>query len=178
MQRDDDLPFEGRPASPSLPGVLSSAGARLRRSGAAGLVAVMVGAGLLAGCGTSETLTHGYVITPDALAQVPIGSSREQVLLALGTPSTTSTVGNGVFYYITQTTRRQMAFMMPKVIDQRVVAIYFDEQGHVKQIADYGLKDGKVFDFYAQKTPTGGTDFGFIGQVIHGSSTIGPSIGK
>ena len=40
---------------------------------------------------------------PAAIDQVPVGSSREQVLLALGTPSTTATFDNEVFYYISQT---------------------------------------------------------------------------
>ena len=52
-------------------------------------------AAALSGCNTSkmfaglkpgETLTQGYVIDQQAIDLVPVGSSREQVLLALGTP--------------------------------------------------------------------------------------------
>ena len=39
----------------------------------------------------SETITQGYVIDQQSVDSVPVGSSREQVLLALGTPSTTAT---------------------------------------------------------------------------------------
>ena len=75
---------------------------------------------------------------------MPVGSSREQVLLALGTPSTTATFDNEVFYYISQTRTRPVAFMKPKLVDQRILAVYFDEDGRVDQLANYGCKDGKV----------------------------------
>ena len=82
---------------------------------------------------TSETLTQGYVIDQQQIDQVPVGSSREQVLLALGTPSTTATFDNEVFYYISQTRVRRVAFMNPKLVDQRVLAVYFGEDGRVEQ---------------------------------------------
>ncbi len=56
--------------------------------------------------GISETTQHGYVVSPDALQQIPVGSSRDQVLIALGSPSTTADFGNEVFYYISQTRYR------------------------------------------------------------------------
>lgn len=139
------------------------------------IAAFLAGAGLvLAGCNTvstltpGETLTQGYVIDEKALELVPVGSSREQVLLALGTPSTTATFDNEVFYYISQTRRRSAAFMKPKLVDQRVLAVYFGPDGRVKQIAHYGLQDGKVFDFISRTTPTGGRDQNFIAQMITG----------
>ena len=64
-----------------------------------------------------ETITQGYVADEQALELVPVGSSREQVLLALGTPSTTATFDNEVFYYISQTRVRQAAFMKSKLVD-------------------------------------------------------------
>src|SRR6185295_7698132 len=38
--------------------------------------------------GFGQTTQHGYVVSPDALQQVPVGSSKDQVLIALGSPST------------------------------------------------------------------------------------------
>ena len=112
--------------------------------------ALAVGLLALAGCQSSggasafsETTQHGYVVTPEALAQVPVGSSRDQVLIALGSPSTTGEYGGEVFYYISQTRFRAVAFMPDKVVDQHVVAIYFDAKNQVSKVANYGLKDGK-----------------------------------
>jgi outer membrane protein assembly factor BamE (lipoprotein component of BamABCDE complex) len=123
----------------------------------------------------SETTQHGYVVSPDALQQIPVGSSRDQVLIALGSPSTTGTFGNEVFYYISQTRHRSAKFMPEKVVDQHVVAIYFDDKQKVARIANYGLKDGKIFDFVSQTTPTGGLDRSFLQQVFAGLIGFGPS---
>jgi outer membrane protein assembly factor BamE (lipoprotein component of BamABCDE complex) len=99
----------------------------LRRTLAATVAALMLTAcaaqngGMLGGL--SETTQHGYVVSPEALQQIPPGSSKDQVLIALGSPSTTANYGNDVFYYISQTRQRAAAFMADKVIDQRVVAV-------------------------------------------------------
>lgn len=124
----------------------------------------------VSGLTPGETLTQGYVIDQQQIDLVPVGSSREQVLLALGSPSTTATFDNEVFYYISQTRRRSVAFANAKLVDQRILAVYFGEDGRVAQIANYGLKDGKVFDFVSRTTPTGGKDQTFIGQLIAGAT--------
>ncbi len=146
-------------------------------------VVSLAGAGaVLSGCTSaslspSETLTQGYVIDEQALELVPEGSSREQVLLALGSPSTSATFDNEVFYYISQKRVRPVAFMNARLVDQQVMAVYFNEDGRVEQIAHYGLKDGKVFDFVSRTTPTGGKDQGFVGQLLSGLSGGKPPAG-
>ena len=54
------------------------------------LAAPLVVVASLALSGCAEELQHGYVLSEDALSQVQAGSSREQVLLVLGSPSTTA----------------------------------------------------------------------------------------
>ncbi len=150
-----------------------------------GAVSLLVVATALSACNSSkmfgdlhpsETLTQGYIIDQQAIDQVPVGSSREQVLLALGTPSTTATFDNEVFYYISQTRKRYVAFDKPRLVDQHVLAVYFGKDGRVTQIANYGLKDGKIFDFISRTTPTGGKDQSFLAQVINGASKLAPGI--
>lgn len=147
------------------------------------IVSLLALAAGVSGCNSSkvigdlnpgETLNQGYIIDQQALDQVPVGSSREQVVLALGSPSTTATFDNEVFYYISQTRKRSVAFEKPKLIDQRVLAVYFGEDGRVTNIANYGLKDGKVFDFITRTTPTGGKDQNFLSQVIKGAGKLSP----
>ena len=132
---------------------------------------------LLSACNsTSEVLSHGYQVNEDTLALVPVGSSREQVLLSLGTPSTTSNQANGneTFYYISQRKARRFAFEKPRVVDQRVLAIYMSEASTVERVANYGMQDGKVFDFVARVTPTGGKDLSFISQLLSGAGSFNP----
>jgi outer membrane protein assembly factor BamE (lipoprotein component of BamABCDE complex) len=148
------------------------------------MVSMLVIVSALSACNTSktfgdltpgETLTQGYIIDQQSLDLVPVGSSREQVLLALGTPSTTATFDNEVFYYISQTRRRSVAFAKAKLVDQHVLAVYFGGDGRASNIANYGLKDGKVFDFISRTTPTGGKDQNFLSQVIQGAGKLTPA---
>jgi outer membrane protein assembly factor BamE (lipoprotein component of BamABCDE complex) len=121
----------------------------------------------LAGCSrTSETLQRGYVLQEGSLEQIPIGATQEQVLIVLGTPSTVATVSGEAFYYISQKSTRTAAFMPYEVKDQRVVAVYFDKDRRVARLANYGLKDGKVFDFLSQTTPTGGEELSYIRNIF------------
>jgi outer membrane protein assembly factor BamE (lipoprotein component of BamABCDE complex) len=147
----------------------------------AGLAASALAVLALSGCksdvlSTSETLTQGYVIDQQQIDLVPVGSSREQVLLALGTPSTTATFDNEVFYYISQTRVRRVAFANPTLVDQRVLAVYFGEDSRVSQIANYGMQDGKIFDFVSRTTPTGGRDHNFLSQLMSGAGKIPSSL--
>lgn len=148
------------------------------RRGATALT-LALGAALLAGCNSTDTLTtqsrgpgetfvQGHIIDEGTLAQVPVGSSREQVMLALGTPSTTATFDREVYYYVSQTRQRSAAFMNKRLVDQRVLAVYFGADGRVQNIANYGMQDGKVFDFISRTTPTGGREQSFLSQVLGG----------
>jgi outer membrane protein assembly factor BamE (lipoprotein component of BamABCDE complex) len=116
----------------------------------------------------STTTQHGYVVSPFALEQVPVGSSMDQVLIALGSPSTKANYGNEVFYYISQTRHRSANFLPEKVIDQNIVAVYFNDANEVQKLANYTLQDGIVVDTISRTTPTGGADQGFVVQMFAG----------
>jgi outer membrane protein assembly factor BamE (lipoprotein component of BamABCDE complex) len=126
-----------------------------------------------AGGGISQTSVHGYVVPELAVEQVPPGSSKDQVIIALGSPSTTGHYGNEVFYYISQKRKQTVGFLPSHVVGQSVLAVYFDKNEKVERIANYGLKDGKVFDFISATTPTGGRDESFLQQVLGGVVGIG-----
>ena len=130
-----------------------------------GTVAAMALGLVLAGC-TSEQFQRGYILPPGALEQVQIGASQDQVLVVLGTPSTVATLDGDVFYYISQRTERKVAFMHQQVIDQRVIAVYFDKNRMVRRVANYGLKDGKIFDFISRTTPTGGQEISYLAPIF------------
>ncbi|MEH2691048.1 outer membrane protein assembly factor BamE [Bradyrhizobium diazoefficiens] len=128
----------------------------LRMAAAAALVGVA-----LAGC-TGEQFQKGYILPPGALEQIPIGASQDQVLIVMGTPSTVATLDGEVFYYISQRSERMVAFMNQRVVDQRVIAIYFDKNRRVRRLANYGLQDGKIFDFISRTTPTSGQEMSYL----------------
>jgi outer membrane protein assembly factor BamE (lipoprotein component of BamABCDE complex) len=131
-----------------------------RRSRAAWLLILALGL-VPAGC-AGETFQRGYMLPDGALQQIPLGASQEQVLIVLGTPSTVATVSGEAFYYISQRAVRPISFMQTKVVDQRVIAVYFDRNRKVQRLAEYGVKDGKIFDFISRTTPTGGSDMSIL----------------
>ena len=136
-------------------------GAKEHRRGARRLAAALALVLPLAGC-FSETYQKGYILPQGALEQIPIGASQEQVLIVLGTPSTVATVSGEAFYYISERAERPVAFMPQKVVDQHVIAVYFDKDRRVERLADYGLKDGKIFDYVSRTTPTGGAELSYL----------------
>jgi outer membrane protein assembly factor BamE (lipoprotein component of BamABCDE complex) len=128
-------------------------------------VAIVALGVMLGGC-LGQVYQRGYVIPEGALQQIPIGATQEQVLIVMGTPSTVATVSGDTFYYISQRTESAAAFIPDTPTDQRVVAVYFDKNRRVERLADYGIKDGKVFDYVSRTTPTGGRDASYVQSIF------------
>ncbi len=139
------------------------------------IASVLLIGGLCLGACQPETLNKGYIQDEKAIAQVKVGSSAEQVILVLGTPSTTSTVGSKTYYYISQRTEQQFQFQKPTIVDQRVLAVYLDKNNKVERIANYGLQDGAIFDFISRRTETGGAEQAFLKNLFRSIGNIIPS---
>ena len=129
------------------------------------LAAVSLVCALLGAC-SGEQFQKGYILPPGALEQIPIGASQDQVLIVMGTPSTVATLDGEVFYYISQRSERKVAFMNQRVVDQRVIAIYFDKNRQVRRLANYGLQDGKIFDFISRTTTTSGQEMSYLAPLF------------
>ena len=124
---------------------------------AKGRFAVACIAALLALSGCSETITkHGQQFREADLQAVQNGMSEDEVRGTLGTPTTTAVVGGGNAYYYISSTMGQSSFFKPTEKDRQILAVYFNQGGMVENVAHYGLKDGKVFDFISRKTPAPG----------------------
>jgi outer membrane protein assembly factor BamE (lipoprotein component of BamABCDE complex) len=139
------------------------------------ILSVGVVALTLAGCesagltwsGYNETFTHGFVA--DArIDKIKNGMDVQAVLAELGTPSTVSTVGNKTFYYISQIKRRTVQFLPEREVERRVFTVYFNNGFKVERVANYGIEDGKVFDFISRSTPTGGAEQSFLRNMLQG----------
>jgi len=133
------------------------------------VLAAVLGAAL-AGC-TAQTAQHGAIFTQAEIQQIQEGMPQDQVKLTLGSPNATSTVGDGVYYYISTKTETPVGFMKPRVVDRRVLAIYFDDSKRVTRVANYGLEDGKVIDFITRETPTYGGEDGLLKELFRNIGT-------
>ncbi len=135
---------------------------------AAALFVAASGSFGLSAC-SEQVLKHGQHFNNSDIQQVQVGMSKDQVRLSLGTPSTTTTAtadGSETYFYISSIAK-QAAFFKPNEVERQVVAIYFNQFGSVDRVANYGLKDGKVFDFISRTTPApGGNDDGLLKQLF------------
>jgi outer membrane protein assembly factor BamE (lipoprotein component of BamABCDE complex) len=141
-----------------------ASGVRVR----AGFRALGVAVVLMMATGCAETIVkHGHQFRETDLQQVTPGMTAEQVKLTLGTPTTTSAVATGNTYYYISSTEAEKSFLSPRETDRQVVAVYFNQGGSVDRVANYGLKDGKVFDFISRSTPApGAKDEGIVKQLF------------
>jgi outer membrane protein assembly factor BamE (lipoprotein component of BamABCDE complex) len=143
----------------------------VRLRGFSPIIAIAAATMALAAC-DSTVLKHGAQFHEGDIKQIQPGMSQEQVRMNLGTPSTTAVVGTGHAFYYISSTQTQSAFFLPTEKDRQVVAIYFTEAGTVERVANYGMKDGKVFDYVSRTTPApGGKDDGILKQLFRNLGT-------
>lgn len=128
------------------------------------LAALLLGAAPISGCG-AQIDRHGHVFIDIDLDQIQPGMAKNDVQTLLGSPDTRSTIGGDAYYYISTTTKT-VAFLKPREIDRQVVAVYFDGTDSVQNVAQYGMKDGIVVDYYKGETPARGKDVSFIEQLF------------
>ena len=141
--------------------------------------AIAVTSLVLSGClGYDGDVQHGYQLDAAVLADVKPGQSAEQVLVTMGSPSTTSTVGGDAWYYIQQKTERSIAFMKPTIASRRIFAVYFDKGKKVVRVADYGLRDGQVVNMSSDATPTMGADNNFLKGLLFNFNPFGGMMQK
>jgi outer membrane protein assembly factor BamE (lipoprotein component of BamABCDE complex) len=120
----------------------------------------------------AETVTvHGHQFQDADLQRVTAGMGQDQVRAALGSPTTTAAVGSGSAYYYISSTEGQTSFFKPTEKDRKVLAVYFTQVGSVEKVAQYGLKDGKVFDFVKKETPSHARDENMIKALFRNLGT-------
>ena len=153
---------------PSDTGTTGDTGAALARFAVALALAVCLAT---AGCAEQVT-THGHLFRENDVQTVQPGMGQDQVKMSLGSPTTTTTSGTGNVYYYISSTTKQAAFFKPTETDRQVMAVYFTSSGAVDHVANYGMKDGKVFDYITSTTPApGAKDEGLLKQLFRNLGT-------
>ncbi len=128
---------------------------------------------------------RGYLPRGTDVQKIQPGLSKTEVIAIMGSPSTTNTVeGAGdTFYYISSVVKTGAIFA-PEVVDREIFAIEFDVDQNVRNLAHYGIEDGKIIDFISRTTPTRGSSasilrdlFGRLGQFGAPEEPAGPNDG-
>lgn len=135
---------------------------RTRAGIAAGIVALALG-----GCSLGFNDTRGFVPDEEQLAQLEPGrQNRDDVQQILGTPASQGVFDSEQSWYYIMRKTYQFAFFEPEVLDQKVVVVYFDNDGTLRDIRRYSLEDGMVVDPVTRETPSPGKELGFLEQLV------------
>jgi outer membrane protein assembly factor BamE (lipoprotein component of BamABCDE complex) len=120
---------------------------------------------IAAGC-SPRTANRGNFPAASQLEKLEVGKhSKDYVRGVLGTPSTVGTFDKNVWYYIGRRTER-WAFFEESVLEQQIVAIYFDPANKIEHIQTYDEADSRDIAIVEDKTPTAGRELGVVEQII------------
>jgi outer membrane protein assembly factor BamE (lipoprotein component of BamABCDE complex) len=120
---------------------------------------------LVAAACTPTQAVRGNMVEDFRLAEVTPGiSTRQNVLVSLGSPTTQAPFNENVWYYMGQRTEKTGIFD-PEVVEEKIVVVSFDEEGIV-QTAEVVDADRIDIPRVRDKTPTGGNDITAVQQIM------------
>ena len=135
-------------------------------------VAVIIAAGLaLSACGGMRE-HRGFVIDQTLADGIQVGiDNKDSVTKTLGRPTFTGQFDPNEWYYVSRNTA-QLAFRDPKVTDQTVLRVQFDQAGNVSSVQKTGKELIASVDPSGDKTPTLGRKRSFFEELFGNIGTI------
>ena len=134
--------------------------------------AAIIGLGLaLAAC--SGIRDHrGFVIDQTLADGIQVGiDNKDSVAKTLGRPTFTGQFDPNDWYYVSRNTT-QLAFRDPRVTDQTVLRVQFDQAGNVVAVNKTGRELIAQVDPSGDKTPTLGRQRSFFDELFGNIGTI------
>ena len=108
---------------------------------------------------------HGAALKQATIQKIEPNYTKAQVVGLLGSPSTKSSYGEEIWYYISNDQKRNIV-TDDTLKEQEVLAIYFNENDKVYNVETYGMEDAKNIAFSERKTPTAGHELTAIEQLL------------
>jgi outer membrane protein assembly factor BamE (lipoprotein component of BamABCDE complex) len=132
----------------------------------------LLAASLIGGCTLSTREHRGYVMDEELANSISVGTdNKESVEQTLGRPTFTGTFDQNDWYYVARDTRA-FAFRNPRVTDQSVLHVRFDQAGNVVAVRRMDETLVAAIDPADDKTPTLGRKEGFFEELFGGIGTI------
>ncbi len=121
---------------------------------------------------------RGYFFDDRSVDSIEKGvTSQTNIRDNFGSPTNISNINNQAYYYIYSRFVTE-SYRAPEEVDRKVLAIYFDKDKTVRDVAVYGLEDGIIVPIVARTTKTQGSEltalqqiFGNLGRFGDGSPT-------
>lgn len=126
------------------------------------LTTIILSGAALNGCTPSVNARGNFIKDYQMVTIQPGITTKSDVLRAMGSPTTQDPFDENIWYYIGQTTEKK-GVLDPKVTDERIVMVDFDENGTVEVIRDVGGNRESI-PFERRKTPTSGNEMTLMQQ--------------
>ena len=119
----------------------------------------------LASC-SKNVESVGYLVNKSVLDSIKVNeSSKHEVLYILGEPTTKSAFAPEVYYYMGRQ-YEQVAFLTPKLKEQKVISIEFNQKDIVNSIKVYDQNDANFLNYDADKIKFEGNKISAFKQVF------------
>jgi len=136
------------------------------------VVAVTVGLGLALSACAGLREHKGFVIDQALADGIQVGvDNKDSVAKTLGRPTFTGQFDPNDWYYVSRDTA-QLAFRDPRVTDQTVLRVQFDQAGNVVAVNKTGRELIAQVDPSGDKTPTLGRQRSFFDELFGNIGTI------
>ena len=134
--------------------------------------AAALAAALLAGC-AGYRAHKGAVIDPELSSAIQAGTdNKASVEKTLGRPSFVGEFTPNDWYYVSRDTS-QFAFRNPRVTQQTVLLVRFDQAGNVTSVQRTGKEMILALNPAKRKTPTLGRQKSFFEEIFGNIGTVG-----
>lgn len=122
---------------------------------------------------TPKTALRGNLPRDYQIEQLEVGKQRKsQVESILGSPSVIGTFDDNIWYYMSRRTE-QWAFLEEEVVQQDVIALYFNDAGVLQHVENYTVDDARDIATTNRTTPTAGKELGFFEQIFGNVGKLG-----
>jgi outer membrane protein assembly factor BamE (lipoprotein component of BamABCDE complex) len=135
-------------------------------------IVVIIGLGLALSACAGIRDHRGFVLDQTLADGIQVGvDNKDSVTRTLGRPTFTGQFDQNEWYYVSRDTA-QLAFRDPKVTQQTVLRVRFDQAGNVASIEKTGKEQIARVDPSNDKTPTLGRKRSFFEELFGNIGTI------
>lgn len=140
-------------------------------------LAIIMGVIALSGCIKNTDLV-GYTFKSEKLDEIRAGqTTQEGVRQILGSPSISSAFGEKTWYYISSE-YTTVAFLSPKIKEQKIFGITFNDKNLVTEIKEYSEQDVKDVKITSEVTKSVSDSGGVISQLLGNVGRFNSDPGK
>ena len=109
---------------------------------------------------------HGFIPPAEEIAALQIGvTGKDAVVTQFGPPAADrSWIDNTIYYAASHF--EQLGPFAPREVDRQVLALEFDANDRLSNVARYTLEDGRVITLERRVTDDGIADVGFLSQLL------------